>query len=73
MSDAGDPPEIDAGAGQEIAGLSRTASDTASGRSRLRRVEERIFTEQGLRFYGTGVVVGLIITAILCWARPIGH
>ena len=69
MSDAGNPPEIGAGAGQEIPAL----SCAASGRSRLRRLEDRIFTEQQLRFYGTGVVVGLIIAAVLCWARPLGH
>jgi hypothetical protein len=62
MSDAGNPPE-------NILDLSRTAF----GRGRLHWLEDRIFTERRLRFYGTGVLVGLIITAVLCWARPLGH
>jgi hypothetical protein len=69
MSDADNPPEIGAVTGQDIPDLSRTAAC----RGRLRRLEDRVFTERRLRFYGTGVVVGLIITVILCWARPLGH
>jgi hypothetical protein len=47
---------------------SASPAGNSSALQRLLAIEDRIFTERRLRFYGTGVVVGLAIAAILCWA-----
>jgi arabinofuranan 3-O-arabinosyltransferase len=38
-----------------------------SGRSRWLDVEDRIFTERHLRFYGSGVVVASVVAVLLWW------
>jgi hypothetical protein len=38
----------------------------------LLAIEDRLFTEQRLKFYGSGLLVGLTIAVICCWARGIG-
>jgi arabinofuranan 3-O-arabinosyltransferase len=51
----------------------RSRLDPTRGGDKLRGLEDRVFTEERLRFYGIGVVIGLIITFILCWAWPLGQ
>jgi hypothetical protein len=69
MSDLTEESRAGAGPRQKMPQL----RGAGSRRGRLLDIEDRIFTEWRIRFYGTGVVVGLAIAIVLSWARGLGH
>jgi hypothetical protein len=48
----------------DLAGEPRTGADWG----RLLKIEDRIFTEHNLRFYGSGAVIAYALAAILVWS-----